>query len=305
LATCIAAVPLVLFGGTVTSLRAGMAENGWINPDGYFLWAYPVDKRFQNIGVFVEHHHRELGSLVGLLAISAALAAWRKESRPLARVLPLFALLAVCVQGLIGGLRVLENSPDLAFLHGAFGQSVFAFLAATSLYLSPRWRAATPSACKTAAGLQHTTSVGVALVFAQVTIGAWLRHSKADLALALHVILAAGVLGAVVVIGRQMSAAVEQTPRGGSDRRILIGVKRRLHSLVGVQLLLGGLATFWIYEVSQGPQAPVSTGEAVFATLHVAVGALLLAQTVAAAMWARRIVCTQAQSELAGLEGAR
>jgi len=305
LATAIAAVPLVLFGGTVTTLRAGMAESGWIHPDGYFLWAYPVGKRFGSIGVFVEHHHRELGTLVGLLAIAAAIAAWRKESRPLARMLPAFALLAVCLQGLIGGLRVLKNSPDLAFLHGALAQAVFAFLAATALYLSPRWRSVSPTACKTAAGLQRTANITVALVFAQVTLGAWTRHSEADIALALHVILALGVLGAIVVFGRKLRAAVEQGERGQVDRRLLLGVKWRLHMLVGIQVLLGCLAAFWKYEVSGGPQAPVSMGEAIFATAHVAVGALLLAQSVAAAMWSRRVVCTQDVTQVAGLEAAR
>ena len=62
----------MIFGATVTTLRAGMAESNWINPDGHFLWFYPLAMRIQNIGVFVEHHHRELGSLVGLLAIGAA-----------------------------------------------------------------------------------------------------------------------------------------------------------------------------------------------------------------------------------------
>ena len=293
LATWIAAIPLILFGGTVTTLRAGMAESGWIAPDGYFLWAYPIEKRFGSVGVFVEHHHRELGSLVGMLAIAAAIAAWRKESRPLARVLPALALLAVCVQGVVGGVRVLENSPQLAFLHGALAQAVFALLFATALYLSPRWSAVRPSACKSAAGLQRVTGLGLAAVYTQVTVGAWLRHSGANLALALHLLIALAVLVFVVAIGRQMNAAVEQGESAGEDRWILLGVKRRLYWLLGAQMLLGALATYWIYEVSGGMQARVSMGEAVFATGHVAVGALLLAQSVAAAMWARRIVCTQ------------
>ncbi len=282
-----------------------MAESGWIHPDGYFLWAYPVSKRFESIGVFVEHHHRELGTLVGLLAIAAAIAAWRKETRPLGRLLPSLALLAVCVQGLIGGLRVLKNSPDLAFLHGALAQAVFAFLAATALYLSPRWRAVTPSACKTAGGVQRTSTIAAALVFAQVTIGAWLRHSGSDLALALHVMLALGVTGSIVVLGRQLKVSVEHGERGHSDRSLFLGVKRRLHALLGIQILLGVLATFWIYEVSGGMQAPVSMGEAIFATAHVAVGALLLAQSVGAAMWTRRVVCTQAVAPIVALDGSR
>ena len=95
----------------------------------------------------------------------------------------------------------------------------------------------------------------------------------------------------------------------GVDRRrrlcLTLSVKRRLHALLGVQVVLGALASFWIYVVSGGMLGPVSMGEAIFATLHVAVGAMLLAQTLAAAMWARRLICTQPADAVAGLEGAR
>jgi cytochrome c oxidase assembly protein subunit 15 len=219
--------------------------------------------------------------------------------------LPFLALLAVCVQGLLGGLRVLENSPQLAFVHGALAQAVFAFLFATALYLSPRWRATEPSVCKTAPGLARSTSFGVAAVFAQISLGAWLRHSGSDLALALHVLVAAVVFGAVISTAKQLRAAVAQTARGGSDRSLLLRVRRNLHVLLGTQIALGALATFWIYEVSGGMQARVSMGEAIFATAHVAIGALLLAQVVSAAMWARRVVCSPATASLQGAGALR
>ncbi|HUR28149.1 MAG TPA: COX15/CtaA family protein [Planctomycetota bacterium] len=305
-ATAVVAVLLVAMGGTVTTLRAGMAESNWINPDGYFLWTYPLDRYLGDKNVFVEHTHRLLGSIVGLLAIATAIATWFKEKRPIARTIAWLAVLAVCVQGLLGGLRVLENSPELAFVHGALAQAVFALLTATCLVLSPRWVAAAPSACKSAGGLQRASSVGAALVFAQVTVGAWLRHSGSDLALAVHTLLALFVLAAVVISGRRLRTTAQHARDGGRDLSALLGIKRRLHMLIGVQVVLGACATFWIYEVSGGMQAPVSVGEAVFATAHVLVGALLLAQMVAAAMWSRRVVCSPARAEsLAVPQGAR
>ena len=62
-----------------------------------------------------------------------------------------------------------------------------------------------------------------------------------------------------------------------------------------------------IHEEQASTHNPVSIGEAVFATAHVAVGALLLWATLAAALFARRIVTTRRQSSVASgtLEGAR
>ena len=305
LATWIASIPLVLFGGTVTTMRAGMAEDGWLNPDGHFLWFYPLARRAQSLGFFVEHHHREFGSLVGLLAIGAAICAWRREDRRLGRVLPGLALLAVCLQGLLGGLRVLENSPNLAFVHGALAQAVFALLAATVVYLSPRWRAARATEDPLGGASARSSSTAAVLTFAQVVLGAIFRHSGNDLALSMHVLLSVGVLASVVVTCRHLRTAARQGEELGVDRRVLLAVVVRLQTLLGLQVLLGLLTTFFIYEVSGGMQAPVSLGEAVFATAHVAVGALLLASTVEAALWSRRVLIPVSGSGWTAVEGAR
>lgn len=304
LATWLAAVPLVLFGGTVTTLRAGMAESGWIRPDGYFLWAYPIDKRFGSLGVFVEHHHRELGSLVGLLSIATVIATWRSGRRDFTRWLPLLGLLAVCVQGLLGGLRVLENSPSLAFVHGALAQAVFAFLFAIAMALSPRYARAAMGRGEHAPGLLRAAQACAAVIFLQITLGAWLRHSGAELAMALHVLFAVAVVGSLAALSRRLNAAAQHEAAAGRDGSFLRAMRWRLWLLLGFQFVLGLAATFWIFEVSGGFQGAVSMGEAIFATGHVAVGALLLSQSVAAWMWAR-VLAPAAEARVARAEAAR
>ena len=303
--TWFASIPLILFGGTVTTMRAGMAEDGWLQPDGHFLWFYPLAQRAQSLGFFVEHHHREFGSLVGLLAISSFAVALFTRARPAAKWLSGLALLAVCLQGLLGGLRVLENSPRLAFVHGALAQAVFALLAAVPVVLSARWAAAAPPRdARRGAGeiagvgpsLVRSSTVLVVLAFAQAVLGAIFRHSGEGLALSLHVLLAVGVLGAVAITCRHLKSLAAERELAGLEARVLRRAVWRLHALIGVQILLGVLTTFFIYEVSGGMQAPVSVGEAVFATAHVAVGALLLASAVEAAIWARRVTAPAAES---------
>ena len=59
-----AALPLILFGGSVTSLDAGMAIDGWLTVDSSqgerLLWLYPLEDWFRNLGQFVEHNAAQL-----------------------------------------------------------------------------------------------------------------------------------------------------------------------------------------------------------------------------------------------------
>lgn len=294
LATLVAAIPLVVFGGTVTSLQAGMAIDGWLVVEpgrgDYFLLTYPVERWFRDVGTFVEHTHRLFGSLVGFLAIATVVATFVARLGAGARALSVTALLAVCAQGTLGGFRVLENSPELAFLHGAFGQAVFAVLAAQQVATSRRWRDTVPSACKHARPLERLSLAAVGVVYATVFLGAWLRHTQTLLGLVLHV---AGVIASaalVLALASRLRAAAAARAEGGSDRSVLRGVRARLLALLATQVALG-LAAFWIVFVAVGPDAH-EVHQSILPTLHVLVGALLLAQTVAAAMWSRRVVCT-------------
>lgn len=324
LATLGAAVPLLLFGGSVTTMGAGMAVHGWWNAEGHFLPFFPIEKWFRDAGTFVEHSHRQLGMLTGLSATALVVVTWLRDGRRSARVLSLVALAAICGQGALGGFRVLENSPRLAFLHGAFAQAVFALLAATALFLSAGWRGASPvssggrmarpDAPSGAGALRPLAFATVAVVYAQVVLGAWYRHGLrptpapgSDNRLALHMLAAFAVLGLILALGgalRARAAALEATSHD-AEAAVLRRTALRLQVLLAVQIGLGGLA--W---VAYRPDA-VGAGEGVLSVLHVLCGALLLAQTVAAAMWSARLTPARSRGGVsaapapAGLGGGR
>ena len=265
-------MPLVLFGGSVTTLGAGMAVEGWLVAEGHFLLAFPVDEWFRDLATFVE----------------------RRSAR--VKVLTVSSLAAICMQGTLGGFRVLESSPQLAFLHGALAHGVFALLACIAVYFSRAWLTAqrSPVAPVTTATTDPTRLVAftAVLVYAQIVIGAWYRHTQATLGLALHVLLALAVVGLVTTAALALGAAAEQrrqTGTPGEEQRILRAARGRLIALVWIQVGLGLLTMLMIFQVSGGPEGAVSAGEAVFATLHVGVGAALLAQCGASWMWARRL----------------
>lgn len=298
LSTLLAAVPLVLFGGTVTTLHAGLAIDGWLvlepGRGDHFLWLYPVDKWFRDIGTFVEHSHRLFGSLVGLLAIATVIAAFASKNPRRTRVLSVAALLAVVAQGVIGGLRVLEKSEDLAFLHGAIAQGVFALLGAS-------WLAASSPE---PAGSRRFAWVAAISVYLQIVAGAWLRHGGGVPALAVHGVLALAVAVLLLVFA-------------GSLRRdaALRGHRRWILGLLGTQFALGiaAFAVVWM-RPAEGSNAAPGLGSSVFPTLHVLVGGMLLLACVACSFRTRARSATSSSTvadrapavpHLARLEGAR
>jgi cytochrome c oxidase assembly protein subunit 15 len=290
-ATAACSVPLILFGGSVTTLGAGMAVDGWLVAEGHFLPLFPVEKWFRDLPTIVEHTHRLFGVLVGLCAALALAFGWR-AGRPW---MPLAALVAVCGQGALGGFRVLEDSPELAFLHGALAQAVFALLVVVAVTLSGRWsehdtRPSTgergdhgPHAPR---GLARAARLAVTLVFAQVVLGAWYRHGlrtglDEGLAtrLALHFAGAFCVALAVFALAGRLERLVAEA---GAPAPLVRG-RRDLLRLLGVQLFLGLFA--WAARTA----GPVSGVEWATSVLHVLFGGLLLAQCATIAVWIPRV----------------
>src|SRR3972149_1160838 len=102
-ATAAATLPLVFVGALVTSYDVGMAVPDWPTTFGYNMFTYPWLEAAW--GVFVEHSHRLLGSLVGLMTVVLAVWLWAVDARRWLRWLGVAAVAAVIGQGVLGGLR--------------------------------------------------------------------------------------------------------------------------------------------------------------------------------------------------------
>ena len=126
LVTAASTLMLIFVGGLVTNTGAGLAVPDWPTTFGYNMFLYPWSQMVG--GVFYEHSHRLIGSIVGLLTMALALVLWLKESGRLARWLGAAAVGAVVIQGVLGGLRVILVSAgsELALIHGLLAQAFFA-----------------------------------------------------------------------------------------------------------------------------------------------------------------------------------
>jgi len=133
--------PLIWVGGLVTTQDAGMAVPDWPGTYGYNMFAYPIYAWvYGPFDLLVEHGHRLLGSLAGLLVIGLCISAWMSESRPWVRQLCFGLLVAIVAQGVLGGARVLLDARTLAMIHGCTGPLVFGLAAAIVTVTSSWWK---------------------------------------------------------------------------------------------------------------------------------------------------------------------
>ena len=72
----------------------------------------------------MEHGHRLLASLAGLISIALFVVARKADDRYWFRQLALAALILVIVQGVLGGLRVVLDERQIAKVHGCVGIDV-------------------------------------------------------------------------------------------------------------------------------------------------------------------------------------
>lgn len=283
---------LVLIGGGVTTYRVGMAVYDWPSTFEQNMWTYPfVEMLEEGLGVTLEHVHRVWASALGLVAICVLLSCYIYRAPRSQTIMSALVLLAIIGQGVIGGTRVLENSQNLAFLHGAIAQGVVASIVALAVVCSHTWRDARPRVSGLARGAHFLGPVVSGLVYGQIALGAWLRHQGQTVALLIHGTLALFVVVAVLVFAGQLGASSNEVAAGDpKSARPLARLRVWLLSSLGAQFLLGVLATYAIYKLSGGMQEPVSVGEVVFATAHVFVGAILFSCTVIGSMYARRVL---------------
>ena len=135
--TALATLALIGIGGLVTSHEAGMSVPDWPTTYGYNMFLFPINKWLG--GIFYEHSHRLLASLVGLMTTILAIWLWLKDSRPWMHWLGVAAFLLVVAQGVLGGLRVTMHMDSLGIYHATIAQLFFVLTCAIALFTSRWW----------------------------------------------------------------------------------------------------------------------------------------------------------------------
>jgi len=270
LITAICAFAMLSVGGLVTSYKAGLAYLTWPSSDGHFFnppgWLVERD-------TLVEHGHRLLGQLLGVLGLVQLVWFWLKEPRRSLKWLMTAAFVLGGLQAVLGGTRVLERSAFLAFLHGCTAQ-LFLGLVVAMAYLTSR-DARSPRPGRRDPHLMRTAAVSaLVLIGIQVVLGAQRRHLATTAALQAH------ILGAVMVLGGTGAAVALALLRHARERAILVPALL-LGGLVVLQLGFGLAALLALRSYHGGFLTPP---QALLPSLHQVVGAAIVCTAVVLAL---------------------
>jgi cytochrome c oxidase assembly protein subunit 15 len=251
-----AAMLLLVAGGMVTSTNSGLAVPDW--PLSYGKWLPAMTG-----GVFFEHGHRMIAAAVGFLVLVMAVWTQAEEKRPGVRRLAWWTLLAVSMQGVLGGITVYYGLPvAVSAAHAVLGQTVFCLLVVMAELVGEDRPA--PAAAG-ASRLPWIAALAVSALWCQLVMGAIMRHGGSGIVWhllgAAAASLAAGWLGASALARREPSLHVPAA---------------LLLALLAGQLILG-LSTA---EFRSVPSPRTDHAMIAVATTHLAVGALLLGTSV-------------------------
>jgi cytochrome c oxidase assembly protein subunit 15 len=284
-----ATLVLLFVGGLVTSTGSGLAV-----PD----WPLSFGQVFPEMtgGVLFEHGHRLAASVVGLL--TAVLSLWivLREPRPAVRGLGLLALFAVILQGVLGGVTVLYNLPlAVSVTHACLAQTFFCLTVTLAVVTGRAWLDARPRPVEAPPpALPMLAGVTTALVFGQLVLGALMRHMHAGLAIP-DFPLAFGRLVpplptpfVKVHFAHRVGALLVALAVGWTVARVLR--RHRDVPLLRRPALLA--ATLVVAQVGLGALTIWSRRAVLPTTLHLAVGASLLATCLVIALRAARVLRT-------------
>jgi len=172
---------LLAAGGMVTSTNSGLSVPDWPTTYGHQMFSFPLDQMVG--GIFYEHGHRLIASSVGLLTIGLVVFLWRVETRRWLKRLGWLALAAVILQGLLGGLTVIFLLPDaISISHAGLAQIFFSLTVAIAVFTSAWWRQPATDPVDDPR-LRRRLVLLTSMVYAQILLGATMRHTGAGLAI--------------------------------------------------------------------------------------------------------------------------
>jgi len=321
--------PLIWMGGLVTTYEAGMSVPDW--PTTYGSWFYPLQKWLWNFNdLFLEHSHRTIAQIDGLVALILIVSIWRWEPRKSVRWLAVLIVIGLISQGILGGLRVVLDERVLARIHGCAAPLVFALCTTMVSLTSSAWRGGEQEIGAMLAkrakrdgkhvGSQDmpTTSLGTAPVqrlawalcvgiYAEIVLGAQFRHPLPDVAPVLSPILVWSKVSIAALLVGGMSCLLIYTLRQLKELTFFIRRVKLLALLYVLQLMLAagtwignfGWPKWFTDNIMAMNYTVVQTGrlQIWLTTAHAAVGSLCFVAALSVTMWSYRLRCATASLE--------
>ncbi len=291
--TAFATFLLIIAGALVTSNDAGLSVPDWPTSFGHLV---KMPKMVG--GVKFEHSHRMIAEFIGILTIAIAVWTWRTDRRSWMKKLAIAALATVIVQGILGGITVLNFLPPaVSTAHAVVGQTFFCIAVAVALFTGRRFVGEEPRTAidRNTPTLLTLSMLSVGVLYVQLALGGMFRHK--GMSWEPHVINA-GVVTVILV----WTVIRALTKFGEID-----AIRRPAIMMIGlliVQISLGFYA--FLEKVVEGAAAVQPGTAMVLSTVaHTATGALLLATAIVLAIqsW-RHLPVASAEALQAGARKA-
>lgn len=281
------AIVLLTAGALVTSEDAALAVPDW--PLSYGTLNPPMIG-----GIAFEHSHRLIAAALGFFIVILTFLLWRHEERPLMRWLGVAALGVVIFQGILGGLTVLKLLHYwLPVMHACTAEIMFAILVSIAFFTSRWYMQDLPQYVDTGSPSIHFIVILNSLViFLQVLVGAGFRHQY--LSLKPHVFGAPIVLAMVIWTSAVLRRRFPEVPAINRARTLL-------HSIVGLQILLGLVALWARINSADDPQPMPAV--VISTVVHTVVGAILFATSIITVLVCDRLVPRRREVLLATAKG--
>jgi cytochrome c oxidase assembly protein subunit 15 len=185
---CVATLFLICSGGMVTSKGVGLAVPDWPTTFGYNMFLFPVSKWIG--GIFFEHTHRLIASIVGFMTIILAVWMWLVKGRRWVRRLAYLALFLVVLQGVLGGLRVTMLKDEIGIFHACLAQAFLGLLVVIAIVTTNFWsslsqnlNALSIQVSKRSSSIRAIAITTTLAIYIQLALGATMRHQHCDLAI--------------------------------------------------------------------------------------------------------------------------
>ena len=230
------------------------------------MFLYPLSQ--MTGGVFYEHAHRLMGAFVGLSSIFLMVMSIASARGALVKIAAAAAFVLICIQGVMGGLRVTAESVVLAILHGINGHIVLSILALATLFSTQLWANARSEPSEHAGKTKQFAIIALVIVFVQIAFGVVARHFPDTL----HGVMSHAGFSIVAASAAVMAGSV--AAKNASHPLLKKLGKASLHT-VGLQMALG-VAALGIVMTMRDQDTP-HTLDLILTTTHQIVGALLLA----------------------------
>lgn len=173
---------LIFLGALVKSTESGLSVPDWPTTYGHFMFSFPLDQMVG--GIKYEHTHRMAASMVGLLTLALCVLLLKSAAPVWIKRLGIWAVVAVILQGVLGGLTVKYFLPVwLSTLHGVLAQSFFLLTILIAYALSiERHGRLTMQESYTPPFIKAIVFFTM-MIFIQLVLGNLMRHTESGLAI--------------------------------------------------------------------------------------------------------------------------